>query len=1396
MKARLMTRKYGLHKCLQLGLAGLLGCLSVSLLTNKTQAQQSNIVPDSTLGTESSQVIGNFQGQPIEVITGGAIRQINLFHSFGEFNISEGRAAYFFSPSADIQNILARVTGNNPSEILGRLGTFGSSNPNVFLINPNGIVFGKDASLDVQGSFVGTTANGVQFGNQGVFSATNPQAAPLLTINPSILFFNQINQNAAIQNNSIVPAGISPSGMNTSGLRVPDRKSLLLVGSDINMDGGRLRAYGGRVELGGLSAPGNINLQLDDNNFSLTFPENVTRADVSLKNAANINVSASDGGDIIVNARNIDILEESVLIAGIGQGLGTPETVAGDITLNATGEIKVAGVGSGIYNFVNLGAKGNGGNITINSSSLTLEDSALLAASNLGQGNAGNIIIDARENVLFDGANAYSGIGNEAVGNAGNISIKAGLVSLSNNTYMSASTSGRGNAGIININARDSVSFDQKSYAYSLTTTEGVGKSGNVNINARSLSVKNGSELSASSFGRGDAGNLTINASDTVHFDGADSAALSILGEGVVGKAGGINITTKSLFVTNNAGLSASTSGRGDAGNVNINASDIAFFDVGSQAFALVNARGVGKAGTININTRKLSVNNGSQLSASSFGQGDAGNVTINASDTVNFDGAASAAFSISGAGAVGKGGGVNITTGLLSVTNGAFLTTSTLGRGDAGNVSIDARDTVVFDGIGSNGLNSAARSLVLAGAVGNGGKILINTGSVFITNGAGLEVSTAGKGNAGNVIINASDTVSIDRSDGIFSIVKATGAGTGGDINITTGSFFLNNGAQLASSTFGRGDAGNVFISASGSVSISGNNTGILSDVESKSEGNGANINIKAASLSISDGAQLVTSVKNNDDNSVGQPFNQGNAGNVNIDVTGAVAIAGIREGKASGIRSNLGRRTVGKGGNITISSGSLSVTDDARISTSTFGEGNAGNIFIQAKDSASFSNGFIFSSVEEEGLGKGGEINVTSHSLSLTNGAQFVATSRGAFAGVEITSPGNPSIDFFKFSTNSIKAGNIQINATDGVNISGFNPITGNSSGLFTYTVTIGNSGNITVNTDVFRISDSALLDARTYNFGDGGNITVNARIVEASNGGQLITTTTGGGNAGKIIVNAKDQVIVSDTYINPENTEAQLLKRFPEDDANSGFFVRSSGFGVAGDIEVNSPKVTLDKQGRFIAESASGNGGNIKLGIRDLLLMRRGGQISTNAGTAQAGGNGGNININSKFIIAIPKENSDISANAFEGRGGNVEINSQGIFGIEARPKPTEKSDITASSELGVSGAININVPDTSSIQNSFTELPPVIDANALIANSCISRGTKRQENSFTITGSGALTTNRPGVLVSNYITGEVRGVETTYRPWKKGDPIIEPQGLYRLNNGQLLLSRECS
>ncbi|MDZ8107485.1 MAG: filamentous hemagglutinin N-terminal domain-containing protein [Nostoc sp. DedQUE12a] len=419
-----MTKKYVLNRCLQFGFAGLLGWLSISIFTPKTQAQQSNIVPDNTLGAESSQVIDNFQGLPIEVITGGATRQINLFHSFQEFNISEGRGAYFFSPSADIQNILARVTGNNRSQILGTLGTFGNSNPNVFLINPNGIVFGENASLDVQGSFVGTTANGIQFGNQGVFSATNPQAAPLLTINPSVLLFNQIQANGGIINQSQAPAGTNLIGEPVTGLRVADGKSLLLVGGNINIDGSGIRAYGGNIELAGLAAPGNVGLNIAGDNLGLVIPGNVERADVSLINGAEVNVRGAGGGNITIQARNVNLAGGSILRAGIDTGLGTPDSKGGDITINATGETTLIDE-SFIANVVQQKAFGQAGNINIATGTFTLSDGAVISANLFGQGNAGNININAQGDISFrnsrpgESTGITSQIVEGAIGNGG-----------------------------------------------------------------------------------------------------------------------------------------------------------------------------------------------------------------------------------------------------------------------------------------------------------------------------------------------------------------------------------------------------------------------------------------------------------------------------------------------------------------------------------------------------------------------------------------------------------------------------------------------------------------------------------------------------------------------------------------------------------------------------------------------------------------------------------------------------------------------------------------------------------------------------------------------------------------------------------------------------------------
>jgi filamentous hemagglutinin family protein len=705
----------------------------IILYANSSVAQ---ITPDGTLPNNSNVRLED----NIRIISGGTTRGANLFHSFSEFSIPSSSTA-LFNNAPDIQNIISRVTGKSTSEINGLIKS--NDTANLFLINPNGIVFGKNASLNIGGSFVATTANAVGFGQNGFFSASNPEApSPLLTVNPNALLFNQITA-APIQNSSTAPAGQNPAGFEVFGLRVKDGNSLLLVGGNVNMDGGQLNAYGGRVELGGLTSTGTLALGIDGNNFRLGFPNESTRADVSLANKSNISVQSGGGGSIAVNARNLEVSGGSVVSAGIGNGLGTANSVAGDIMLNATGEIKVSGAGSYVFNRVRPQALGNGGNLTITTKTLSVWDGAQVATGTFGAGESGNLRVNA-DTVSVIGGNTFDGSSSKlttqnqgAIGNAGDLTIATKTLLVQDGGQIS-------------------------------TGTFGVGKGGNLTVNADTVQLIGSNTVDGSPSGlfanadrgaTGNGGNITISSNELRVQDGALVFAGARAGIKSPSNGGVITITTQKLLLQNGGGVGTGTRGVGRGGNVNIKADTIQMNGFGTSIYSDTDSTGDG--GNVTIDARTLIAQDGAQVSVGTADAGKGGNLTVNA-DTVQ----------VIGAGTSAKGG---------RFRSGLFTSTRPNSTGAAGDLKINAQELFAGDKAGV---------FVNSFGFGNAGNLWVNARSVRLDNGIlsadTRSINTDPNKPQANITLQVKDLLLLRRGSNITA--NATGENViGGDININT---------------------------------------------------------------------------------------------------------------------------------------------------------------------------------------------------------------------------------------------------------------------------------------------------------------------------------------------------------------------------------------------------------------------------------------------------------------------------------------------------------------------------------------------------------------------------------------------------------------------------------
>ncbi|MEC4813889.1 MAG: filamentous hemagglutinin N-terminal domain-containing protein, partial [Scytonema sp. PMC 1069.18] len=275
------------------------------------------VVLDRTMGAENSIVTPNVEikGLPSDRIDGGAIRGAELFHSFQEFNVGEGRGVYFSNPIG-IENILTRVTGKNASNIFGRLGVLG--NANLFLLNPNGIIFGPNASLDIAGSFMGSTANSLNFADGTEFSATNPTAPPLLIMKVPL----------GVQFPKEQPKAI----VNTGNLSAGTRQNLTLLGGTV-VSTGQLSAPSGQVSVA--AVPGGsvvklsptaqlLNIDIPPSEAGVSSLENTSSSSASLTELLTSNnetaypgLTVNSNGQVELEGSSLPIVDGDVVARNV-----------------------------------------------------------------------------------------------------------------------------------------------------------------------------------------------------------------------------------------------------------------------------------------------------------------------------------------------------------------------------------------------------------------------------------------------------------------------------------------------------------------------------------------------------------------------------------------------------------------------------------------------------------------------------------------------------------------------------------------------------------------------------------------------------------------------------------------------------------------------------------------------------------------------------------------------------------------------------------------------------------------------------------------------------------------------------------------------------------------------
>jgi filamentous hemagglutinin family protein len=781
-------------------------------------------------------------------ITGGTRAGTNLFHSFGDFNVPNNNIANFLNDSGlTTSNILGRVTGGNLSSISGMIQTTGFRQANLFLMNPSGIVFGSNASLNVGGSVTFTTANYMRLGDNGRFNAIPSATADALLSTQPVTAYGFLGAN---------PGAITIEG---SQFKVSEGKGVSLVGGDITIRSGALKndtvrstsisAPGGQINLVSIASPGEAlagTFTQAPNINSLPF-EALGTIQISQKSI--VDTSGDGGGTVLIRGGRF-VIDDSRISANV-TGSATEQRAGPNIDIQVTRDATIQHAAV-LETDVAPGVAISSGGVRIEADQISIQGITGPLASidtlpftgirsnTQGDGNAGNIILTATGNInaanlanlqSTSGFNSTGTAGSlmRATGNAGNIELisKHGNIRMIGGdqetrvTVTTQTLNSTGNTGTIVASASNGDIVLDKTDLF--TVSIGSGASGPIQITAKNLELINGSAINDLNRGLLKPGGIDIALSGNLAL--ADSSVIATTSVSPTdAPAADIYIGAKTIVVTEGSTINSGSFVSGPGGNLKIVTDTLQITD-GAQ-LSSGSTRAPNRGGLLRLLGGITPTGQGGDITIQAIGS--AGSVIV--------DGVGSGIFADTEG--TGAGGSINLSAKTLAIQNGGTISASTTGtdsRAVGGSIAVKAIAHVTMN----TGASITANSTGPADA----GKIFIDAGQRLMMRDSSITTQAA-KAGGGSITILASDELRLTNSVTSTSVMSDTGSagnifidpkvvilqnsqilsqavlGNGGNITVETPVLLMDDGSTIdASSQLGRNGVVNSKSNLSGSV-------------------------------------------------------------------------------------------------------------------------------------------------------------------------------------------------------------------------------------------------------------------------------------------------------------------------------------------------------------------------------------------------------------------------------------------------------------------------------------------------------------------------------------------------------------------------------------------------